>query len=68
MRLSSPEVVSVEVTNNGGTVTADERSGLGMTTYDELSMQWDLTTMSDMTTFTASISTRNTVIELPTMY
>ncbi|MEY5017866.1 MAG: hypothetical protein RL431_915 [Actinomycetota bacterium] len=68
MRLSNPEVVSVAVTNNGGNVTTEERSGLGMTTYDELTMQWDLSTMSDMTTFTASISTRNTVIELPAMY
>lgn len=65
MVLSSPEVVSVSITNNGGTVTADERSGLGMTTYDELTMQWDLLTLSDLTTFTASISTRNSVVEIP---
>ncbi len=66
MWLSSPEVVSVSVTNNGGIVTMDDRSGLGMTTYDELTMQWDLTTLSDVTTFTASISTRNAVVEIPT--
>ena len=46
-------------------MTADERSGLGMTTYDELTMQWDLLTLSDLTTFTASISTRNSVVEIP---
>ena len=65
MRLSSPEVIALTITNNGGTVSADERSGLGMTTYDELTMQWDLMTMSDVTTFAADISTRNTVVDIP---
>lgn len=65
MDLSSPEVIALSISNNGGTVSADERSGLGMTTYDELTMQWDLMTLSDVTTFTAAISTRNMVVDIP---
>ncbi|PTW91092.1 signal transduction histidine kinase [Microbacteriaceae bacterium MWH-Ta3] len=52
------DVVRVTVTNNGDRPSDESVSGLGMKTYDELTMSWNLTCENDLVVGTFDISTR----------
>lgn len=52
------DVVRLTVTNNGDHVREDSISGLGMKTYDELTLTWNLNRIDDTVVGTFDISTR----------